>query len=366
MGQYYEKLGIPVLSHVVASDFDVALCNTLLASNFIVQNHQHVPTVWWIHEPQFGLLYLKRESVAAEAFELATQIVFPTRWQAQTLYRPWLKGRTILCVPNGVDLPTSRPACPFENKERFFNLVQLGTVERRKGQDLTIKAIRQLDDPGLRVFFVGAFRDKSILDVASTETQRLVEVGSVQPESAAAYLHHCDALIFPTRDDLPSLAMMEAMWLGCCVISSDFGAIPELIEHGRTGLLFATGDSEAFAANIALIKRDAELRAHWGRMPPHRSVRCIALTGIGLACSMPSKPPHQVKILPEKLNPVIQSGPLADRQRIKSLANGLKFLGGELKAHGAGILLRLLGVARPTIAAVMPGSWIVQLITIWA
>ncbi|HMD53562.1 MAG TPA: glycosyltransferase family 4 protein [Phycisphaerae bacterium] len=265
MGQYYEKLGIPVLSHVVASDFDVAICNTLLASNFIVQNHQHVPTVWWIHEPQFGLLYLKQKSAAAEAFELATQIVFPTRWQAQTLYRPWLKGRTILCVPNGIDLPTSRPACPFENKERFFNLVQLGTVERRKGQDLTIKAIRQLDDPGIRVFFVGTLRDKSILDVALAEIQRLVEVGSVQPESAAAYLHHCDALVFPTRDDLPSLAIMEAMWLGCCVISSDFGAIPELIEHGRTGLLFATGDSEAFAANIALIKRDAELRATLGK-----------------------------------------------------------------------------------------------------
>ncbi|HTV48430.1 MAG TPA: glycosyltransferase family 4 protein [Phycisphaerae bacterium] len=265
LGQSYEKLGIPVKAGIIASDFDVALCSTLLASSFVVQNHKNVPTVWWIQEPQFGLWYLKQKSVDARAFDLATQIVFPTRWQAQKLYCSWLAGRTILHVPNGVYLPTTVPSCPFEKDGECFNLVQLGSVERRKGQDLTIKAIRQLHDPFIRVFFVGAVREKGILEITSNETRQLVEIGSVQPETAVAYLYHCDALIFPTRDDLPSLAMMEAMWLGRCVISSDFGPIPELIEHGKTGLLCPVGDTEALAANITLINREPELRATLGR-----------------------------------------------------------------------------------------------------
>jgi alpha-maltose-1-phosphate synthase len=265
LGQFYEKLDIPVKASVIASDFDVALCNTLLASSFIVQNHKDVPTVWWIHEPEFGLWYLRQKSVDAKAFDLATQIVFPTRWQAQKLYCSWLAGRTIMHVPNGIYLPATVPSCPFENNGKYFNLVQLGSVERRKGQDLTIKAIRQLHDPFIRVLFVGAVREKGILEITSNETRQFVEIGSVQPEAAVAYLHHCDALIFPTRDDLPSLAVMEAMWLERCVISSDFGPVPELIEHGKTGLLFPVGDTETLATNITLIKRDHELRATLGR-----------------------------------------------------------------------------------------------------
>ncbi|HMD53621.1 MAG TPA: glycosyltransferase family 4 protein [Phycisphaerae bacterium] len=261
----YVELGIPIVSGCKISDFDLVLCNTLVSAGIIKHVHQDVPTVLWIHEPQFGLKLIQQKSIDVDAFKLATQIVFPTRWQAQTLYAPWLGDRQWLYVPYGVCLPEAVPSCPFSNKERGLNLMHIGTIESRKGQDVTIEAIRQLNEPDIRVFFVGTLRDKSVLNITPSETERLVTVGPVPPESSIAYLYHSDALILPTRDDNTPMAVLEAMWLGRCVISSDFGPLSELIEHGKTGLLFPTGDSKALAANIALIKRNPELRATLGQ-----------------------------------------------------------------------------------------------------
>jgi len=53
---------------------------------------------------------------------------------------------------------------------------------------------------------------------------------------------------------------MEALACGCCCIASETGGNPELIEHGRTGLLFKTGDSAALAACLRDAAANAELR----------------------------------------------------------------------------------------------------------
>ena len=44
--------------------------------------------------------------------------------------------------------------------------------------------------------------------------------------------------------------VIEAFAAGTPVIASEIGALPELIEHGRTGLLFRPGDAEDLAAKI--------------------------------------------------------------------------------------------------------------------
>jgi alpha-maltose-1-phosphate synthase len=261
LGESYAASEIPVITQVKVSDFDVVLCNTLLTSDFISRNHRIIPSVWWIHEPRFGLSLIQQGTVNTDAFRLATRIVLPTRWQASALYGSWLAGREWLHIPYGVALPSESLLNPFEQPDRYFNLVHLGTIEPRKGQDLTIKAIRQVNDPAIRVFFVGTLRDTSVLDITPAERERMVVIGPVLQETAVAYLQHSDALILPTRDDNTPMALLEAMWLERCVISSDFGPISELILHGNNGLLAEVEDIKTLAANIAFVKQNPESRA---------------------------------------------------------------------------------------------------------
>ncbi len=52
------------------------------------------------------------------------------------------------------------------------------------------------------------------------------------------------------RDGIP-VALMEAMAMGVPVVSTTVSGIPELVEHGRSGLLVAPGDALALADAIA-------------------------------------------------------------------------------------------------------------------
>jgi glycosyltransferase involved in cell wall biosynthesis len=48
------------------------------------------------------------------------------------------------------------------------------------------------------------------------------------------------------------------------VVAIDNGGTPEVIEHGRTGLLSPPWDIAALAANIVTLARDPELRRRMG------------------------------------------------------------------------------------------------------
>jgi glycosyltransferase involved in cell wall biosynthesis len=58
--------------------------------------------------------------------------------------------------------------------------------------------------------------------------------------------------------------ILEGMLLGKPVVASAAGGVPELIEDGETGFLFAPGDAQALAERLVLLLRDPELRRRVG------------------------------------------------------------------------------------------------------
>ncbi len=65
------------------------------------------------------------------------------------------------------------------------------------------------------------------------------------------------------RDGIPNV-VAEAMSQGLPVVATTAGAIPELVIHGRTGLLVPAGDSGAFAEALGTLIRDPMLRQDFG------------------------------------------------------------------------------------------------------
>lgn len=99
----------------------------------------------------------------------------------------------------------------------------------------------------------------------------------VQQEYRAAHLFVLPSLM----EGLP-VVLMEAMAAGLPVIAPSVGGIPELVEPGETGLLFAAGDWPALAAAIARLAQDrplADRLAEAGRarvVAQHDVERCAA------------------------------------------------------------------------------------------
>ncbi|WP_193188971.1 glycosyltransferase family 4 protein [Nisaea sediminum] len=264
----YEKAGIRVVSSATPRDFDLLLANTLYGGHHIVQMGGKIPSVLWVHEPTAGRRGIEQGIFLADGIRLADSVVFPTRWQAEELYAPYLGTREFEVIPYGIKARVDRRERPFSLPPNTTTLLQLGWIDPRKGQHLTAAALDYLNDPNIHVFMAGS--DSVNPDFAARLKMRVTEekhianqvhfLGVLGPDEVDAYLAHVDALVFPTNDDLITVSILEAMARKTCVISSDFGPIPETVIDGETGLLFPVGDINAYMECIRRVASDSALR----------------------------------------------------------------------------------------------------------
>lgn len=84
-------------------------------------------------------------------------------------------------------------------------------------------------------------------------------------DDATALMQAADFLVLPSHEEGLSNALLEAMVAGCPVIASAVGGNPELVEHERTGLLFARDDCAALALCIDRLTGDPVLRGRLSR-----------------------------------------------------------------------------------------------------
>ncbi|MDH3458825.1 MAG: glycosyltransferase family 4 protein, partial [Gemmatimonadota bacterium] len=76
-----------------------------------------------------------------------------------------------------------------------------------------------------------------------------------------------DVFCFPTtypRENQP-VAVIEAMMAGLPIVATQWRAIPDLIEHGREGLLTPVGDAPALAAALRSLASSPAMRSRVGK-----------------------------------------------------------------------------------------------------
>lgn len=85
-------------------------------------------------------------------------------------------------------------------------------------------------------------------------------------ERVAQLLQALDVFVLSSvrRSEGMPTAILEAMAAAKPVVATDVGAVAELVEHGRTGLLVEPGDESALAAAISRLVADAGERSRLG------------------------------------------------------------------------------------------------------
>jgi glycosyltransferase involved in cell wall biosynthesis len=176
----------------------------------------------------------------------------PSRWNP--LLDP-VPGRASLGVPNGAPLIVS-VARLFRSKGHFELLRALTLVKRKY--------------PNVRLAVVG-----SDYPADSGTTQMLKEharelgisenVMFTGPRSdVASLLSACDVFSLPSFEEPFGLVFAEAMAMKRPVVALNNGGTPEVVEHGKCGLLSPPGDIDALAANLLRLLDDPALRTQFG------------------------------------------------------------------------------------------------------
>ena len=86
----------------------------------------------------------------------------------------------------------------------------------------------------------------------------------VQRSDIAELLAACDVFALPSFEEPFGLVFAEAMAMKRPVVALANGGTPEVVEHGKCGLLSPPGDIDALAANLIRLLDNPELRTQFG------------------------------------------------------------------------------------------------------
>lgn len=175
----------------------------------------------------------------------------------------------ITVIPNGVDTTFFTPL-HRDSPHRPFRLLYVGNWNRLKGVDL-LAPIMQALGPGFELFYTTGRggNQRSFLIPPNSHPLGLLD----QTALCDAY-RQADALLFPSRLEGFGLVVAEAMACGLPVIVADSSALPELVVHGRTGLLCPVDDVGAFAAAARRLAHGTSL---WQAMRQEARQRAVEL-----------------------------------------------------------------------------------------
>ena len=79
----------------------------------------------------------------------------------------------------------------------------------------------------------------------------------------------CDVFAWPAVNEAYGMAMLEAEAAGLAVVSSNLRGVPDVVVHGRTGLLAPPGDEVAFAGLLRELLTNPVRRSAMGKVAAH-------------------------------------------------------------------------------------------------
>jgi glycosyltransferase involved in cell wall biosynthesis len=175
-------------------------------------------------------------------------------------------------IPYYLDLPEDVGVLPDGLEDGAPYLALLGRVEPRKGPDIAMRAFALLAEryPTLKLVLMGKelwHFGESVDDVIAgivpaRHRGRIVRLGQVPRDRALAAARGAAAFLHPAPWDNYPCAVLEAMAVGATCVVSDAGGQAEMIEDGRSGLVFESGNAEALASAVRRVLDDPALKAN--------------------------------------------------------------------------------------------------------
>jgi glycosyltransferase involved in cell wall biosynthesis len=231
-------------------DLDVVHDHTRLGPVTAVS--RSVPTVLTVHSAVSGPDSALTELEAVQRWVLPVAISAAQRDAAPSI-------RWSATIHNGINVDAFR----VTPKEPF--LLYLGRLSPHKGVHLAIDAARTV---GRRLVLAGGWtvpEERDYVDrvIRPALGEDVVWVGEVGGEEKVELLSRAACLVLPVMWQEPfGLVAVEAMASGTPVVALRAGALPELIVHGRTGMLCDRADELPAAIERACGMDPDACRAH--------------------------------------------------------------------------------------------------------
>ncbi len=227
---------------------------------------------------------------------LADRVITVSRDQRRLLLRRGVDRQRLVLIPTVIDIDgfvraaegrdTVRERLGVSPDSPVVTLV--GRLSAQKGVDVLLSAATVILEhlPETRFLIVGSGPLRATLE------KQTDELGLTESVSFLGYLREIpsvlgasDVVVFPSRSEGLPVAMLEAMAMARPVVASCVGGIPDLVSHGRTGLLVERDGAEELAMHVVRVLGDPGMARSLGEAGrakvavdccPQRAARRIA------------------------------------------------------------------------------------------
>lgn len=234
------------------------------------------PTVVRVHGPWdlfFGInrnqgMALNRllAEVERRSVEHADVITTPSRSMASFIQKKWKLNQLPRAIPNFMDVP--RRAAPLPKWGEEARIVCAGRIERFKGQDTLVRAFASVarKHPSASLVLVGpdqwskkgSFAQAVEEMVPDAEIRRRIELtGPLSLGRTQEELRKASIIVVPSSGfESFSFSTLEAMAAARPTIVSRAGAMPELMDYGRCGMIVSPGEVSELATALDRLLAD--------------------------------------------------------------------------------------------------------------
>ena len=253
----------------IVYDFDfVIACTVCLWQVIKVLGQTDIPVLWWVHDSRMGYVDYLRYVLPEKIGENIHLYCGGSYAQKVILeYRPQYTSKILLYglqdFSNQMGNGRKREIWGLaEDKIVFANI---GQIISRKGQNVLIEAIEKLPDKLLResVFvFVGSVVDRSIyhqiINLQKQYPDNIRYIKQIDHNDLKEFYRETDCLICSSVDDPMPAFIAEGLMMARVCICSDHTAFYGLIEEGKNGFLFESGNAQMLSQKIAYVIKEKE------------------------------------------------------------------------------------------------------------
>ncbi len=180
--------------------------------------------------------------------------------------------KKIYILPNGL---LKTPPKRDEKSDTFVNVLYLSNLYESKGIFTLIRAVPRVLAINKRIKFLvaGPWQGKDVRQevhayVKEKKINRNVHfLGAVYGHQKDELFQRSDIFVFPSHYPLEAFGLvnLEAMQVGIPVITTNIGALPEMVLDGRTGYIIPPQKPHILAEKINLLVKDPYLRRKMGK-----------------------------------------------------------------------------------------------------
>ena len=248
-----QKMGIPVVAtvhHPITRDLDIALSQQAnLTLKLLVRR-------WY--------RFLSMQTKVARKLD---HVITVSEFSKQDISAAF--GRElerISVVTNGVDTQLFRPLDNVE-KDPFRIISTASSDQPLKGQQFLLQAVAQLAEqfPEINLTVIGALKENGATEKMLDQLQlreRVTFKTNLSTEQLVEEYNRATVAVTPSLYEGFGLPAAEAMACGTAVVSSDGGALPEVVDDA--GLVVPAGCSKSLAQAIAKVLQSPALSEQLG------------------------------------------------------------------------------------------------------